>query len=88
MRDYALLVNMARKAGVSESDHVRMDAYLDKWLADTKSSRYHSTFKMWLVNYRTVRENKRGIEENIERLQEMMAAGRPVSARVQVRRVF
>ena len=87
LRDYALLVNMARKAGVSESDHVRMDAYLDKWLADTKSSRYHSTFKMWVVNYRTVRENKKGIEERMDRLREAMASQRPDSARVEIRRV-
>ena len=87
LRDYALLVNMARKSGVPESDHARMDAFFDKWLKDTQSSPYHSTFAYWVKNYRAVRADKRGIESEVEKLRQEMASARPVSAQVEVRRV-
>ena len=87
LRDYALLVNMARRSGVPESDYARMDAFFDKWLKDTQSSPYHSTFAYWVRNYRAVRADKRGIESEAEKLRQEMASARPASAQVEVRRV-
>ena len=87
LRDYALLVNLARKAGISESDHDRTDAYLDQWLTNTRMSPYHSTFSLWVKSYRDVRAKKKGLEVLRERLREQMASERPVAERVEIRRI-
>ena len=87
LRDYALIVNIARKSGVPESDFARMDAFLDRWLKDTQSSSCHSTFVYWVKNYRNVRADKKGIESKVEQLRQEMASARPASQLVEVRRV-
>ena len=87
LRDYALMVNMAVKSGILESDYPRMDAYFDRWLKDTASSRYHSTFCTWVKSYHDVRAKKGEIEARIARLRDEMSAERPAAERVEIRRL-
>ena len=86
LRDCALLVNMARKSGIPESDHSRMDTYFSKWLEDTKSSSYYNLFSRWVKNYRDVRERRQEIDKRVEWLEAAMAAERPAAEHIEVRR--